>query len=89
MGLSFENIPAGFTSRYVLLIDEKSGLPVDQALVFHTANNYAPNPLTAFGKIPVGEQFNVADAKSNWKKPNIVRRTRHKFAARMRRVFEG
>lgn len=38
MGLTWENVPAGFTSRYAIAIQD--GKPLPECYVHHTPNNY-------------------------------------------------
>ena len=40
MGLCFENIPAGFRSRWVIPVSRRSGLPASRAWIPHLPNNY-------------------------------------------------
>lgn len=57
MGLTFEKIPLGFHSRYVVPLSLESGKCLRCAWIFHLPNNYADNPKTSFGKIPMDELF--------------------------------
>jgi len=56
MGLCYERIPAGFTSRYVVPVDEQLHPEVD-CYVRHLPNNYALNNSSEFARIDVGEIF--------------------------------
>lgn len=52
-GMTFVNIPRGFSSRNVVPIGT-SGLEIpEDCWVHHLPNNYANNPETAFGKLPL------------------------------------
>jgi hypothetical protein len=50
-GLTFANIPTGFTSRNALGYDLNTKTIDPKSLIHHTPNNYADNPNTPFGKI--------------------------------------
>ena len=57
MGLSFENVPAGFPSRYVVPVDA-DGQVMTPAWVYHLPNNYANAPAEIpFGKTPMTRLF--------------------------------
>ncbi len=52
-GLTFANVPSGCTSRNFVGFDLDVNQIDPNALIHHTPNNYANNPQTAFGKIPI------------------------------------
>lgn len=54
-GLTFANIPLGYTSRYVVGFNLDVNQIDPNALIHHTPNNYANNPQTVHGKIPIKE----------------------------------
>ena len=57
MGLTFENVPAGFSSRYVVPANP-IGLSVPGfAYIYHTANNYTNNPDEPLGKMLITRLF--------------------------------
>jgi hypothetical protein len=53
MGLTFENIPEGCASRSVLPVFADSRLPPLFCWTYHLPNNYAEDPASPFGKLPV------------------------------------
>ncbi|HVJ53270.1 MAG TPA: hypothetical protein VM689_12455 [Aliidongia sp.] len=57
MGLTFEQVPDGFTARCVLPLSVKSGKPPVFSWIYHLPNNYAEDPAAGFGKLAVGELF--------------------------------
>lgn len=54
-GLTFCNVPKGCFSRNFLGFHRDEGVIDPDALIHHTPNNYANNPNTKFGKIPVND----------------------------------
>jgi len=54
-GLTFANIPAGYFSRNLVGYDSSTRQIDPDALIHHTPNNYANNPDSGFGKLPVSE----------------------------------
>lgn len=57
MGLCFENIPKGFSSRYVVPVLKNTYSIPPYALVPHLPNKYANNPDSPIGKIPLNKLF--------------------------------
>ncbi len=54
MGLCHENVPAPFSCRYVVEVRPDSRVPPG-TFVWHLPNNYADNPQSALGKVPLRE----------------------------------
>jgi Methyltransferase domain len=54
MGLCWENPPPGFPVRHVVPVDEKTMSVAPCSHVRHLPGNYASNPASPFGKLPVG-----------------------------------
>ena len=52
-GLTFVNIPEGYTSRNLVLIDHHTKTIPQEAWIHHLPNNYATNKKEIFGKIPM------------------------------------
>jgi len=52
-GVTFLNVPKGFTSRNLIGYKIAEQKIDEHCLIHHTANNFANNPDTDFGKIPV------------------------------------
>jgi hypothetical protein len=52
-GLTFAKIPSGCFSRNFIGFIQNQGCIDPNALIHHTPNNYANNPLSKFGKIPI------------------------------------
>lgn len=50
-GLTFVNVPEGFTSRNVLLVDAKTMRIPQETWIHHLPNNYANDPNAKFGKL--------------------------------------
>lgn len=61
LAFSFENIPTsgGFTSRYAMPLDRKTGLPLHAALIRHLPDNFTNRvpPVLKFGTLPVEAMF--------------------------------
>lgn len=54
-GLTFANVPPGFSSRNLLLVDlDKQRVP-EETWVHHLPNNYVSDPSSPFGKVPMSE----------------------------------
>jgi len=59
-GITFTNVPAGFTSRNLVPFDVDSIDKINpDCLIHHLPNNYANNPITSFGKISLCNLINV------------------------------
>ena len=56
-GLCFENVPAGFNSRFVVPVSPFDLMVPAYAYLYHTANNYANDPGSGFGKILLRRLF--------------------------------
>lgn len=56
-GLCFENIPKSFSSRYVVPVSLETRQCPKCAWIYHLPNNYALNPSTPFGKVPMDSLF--------------------------------
>lgn len=52
-GLTFVNIPNGFSSRVAVGFDYNSFMLDSNSLIHHIANNYINRPLTEYGKIKI------------------------------------
>jgi hypothetical protein len=57
MGLCFENVPPPFKCRYVVPVAKHTGIAPSFAWISHLPNNYADDPETLFGKIPMDALF--------------------------------
>jgi len=63
MGLTFENVPEPFQSRFVVPISKATGMAFNCAWVSHLPNNYADTPHEGLGTLRMDELFvNVAGA---------------------------
>ncbi|MFT6157399.1 MAG: hypothetical protein ACI9I4_002316 [Neolewinella sp.] len=54
-GLTFVNIPEGYTSRNVVLVNTSMKSIPKEAWIHHLPNNYATNPNSEFGKVSMAE----------------------------------
>lgn len=54
--LTFENVPAGLPSRYVVPVDEQLS-PLECCQVWHSANNYTVSKQYNFGTVRMDEMF--------------------------------
>ncbi|MBV8455974.1 MAG: hypothetical protein JO122_05100, partial [Acetobacteraceae bacterium] len=54
MGLCWDDPPPGFAARHVVPVDETTTAVAPSAYVRHLPGNYATNPATPHGKLPVG-----------------------------------
>ena len=52
-GLTFVNIPKGFTSRNLVLVDPHTKTIPQKAWVHHLPNTYANEPKARLGKLPM------------------------------------
>jgi hypothetical protein len=52
-GLTFSKVPKGYFSRNLIGYDNNKRQIDTNALIHHTPNNYADNPDTEFGNMPV------------------------------------
>lgn len=61
LGLSAENIPAGYLSRYVVLVNKGNRSPTSASWIYHLPNNYTDNknPDNPFGKIAIDALFHT------------------------------
>lgn len=57
MGLTFENPPFPFIRRVVHPVDTRTRKPVPEACIRHLPNNYANQPDSPLGSIPIDEVF--------------------------------
>ena len=64
MGLAFEAIPEGCTSRLVLPVLAETKLPPICSWIYHLPNNYADDPDSPFGKL-AARPTSPAPAKAN------------------------
>ncbi len=55
-GLTFVNIPKGYTSRNLVPIDPRTKTVFQECWIHHLPNTYANNPTSLFGKLPVQGQ---------------------------------
>ncbi len=53
MGLTFEAVPEPFTARTVVPVDSRTKVIPARAWLSHLPNNYADDPASGFGKIPM------------------------------------
>lgn len=56
-GLTFHDVPKGFSSRNILKYFRKSKLLDAESFIHHLPNNYANDPEQEFGKIAVSDIF--------------------------------
>ena len=68
MGLCFENIPPGFSQRYVSPVNPKTLTTPSWSWVYHIANNYVLDKYKPFSKTRVDQLFGEAEALS-WRPP--------------------
>jgi hypothetical protein len=54
-GLTFVNVPKGFRSRNLVPYDIKRNQIDESCFIHHLPNNYANDPHSQFGKIPVDQ----------------------------------
>lgn len=82
MGLTFEAVPAPFKHRMVIPVSRRSPGVIPQcAWIFHLPNNYADNPRSPFGKIPMDKLLvNDFDAARAVAGP-VARRRRPRWLA--------
>ena len=59
-GVTFLNVSKGFTSRNLIGYKISEHKIDEYCLIHHTPNNYANNPASSFGKIPVTQLFSRA-----------------------------
>jgi hypothetical protein len=59
MGLCFDKVPPGFTSRYVVPVLD--GHAPAWCLVHHLPNNYANSTDPRFGKLPINQLFSAEE----------------------------
>ena len=57
MGLCLEHVPPGFASRYVIPVGLADNRVPSWAWIGHLPNNYAANPESLLGKVPVATLF--------------------------------
>lgn len=82
--LTYDTIPAGFSSRCVIPVDDNLN-PLPESMVLHTAGNYSLSKTHSFGTVPVEKAFlreAIASRISNliWNMRAIVRRVLGKLA---------
>ena len=59
MGLTFEAVPDGFAARCVVPVSTGDHLIPSCSFVYHLPNNYAEDPMTPFGKLPIAQMIAV------------------------------
>jgi hypothetical protein len=52
-GLTLVNVPKGYTSRNIVLIDAQTKTVAQESWIHHLPNSYVNNPATLHGKLPV------------------------------------
>jgi hypothetical protein len=57
MGLCLENVPSPFQSRYLVPVSRRTGSIPEFARIRHLPNNYADDPRSPLGKVPVDNMF--------------------------------
>jgi hypothetical protein len=57
MGLTFENIPAGFDYRLAVPVNKSTGQTPSFCWIYHLPNNYADNMLVQTGTVPMTKLF--------------------------------
>jgi hypothetical protein len=73
MGLCYENVPPGFTSRFVSPVDSVKLTTPRWSWVYHMTNNYSKNRMTPFAKVRADRLF-VGDSSNNWRPPSKLAR---------------
>jgi hypothetical protein len=61
MGLCLEHVPPPFPSRYVVPVSRQTGKAPSFSWVSHLPNNYANNPQSPLGKLPLADLFTGVD----------------------------
>lgn len=84
--LTFENVPDGLPSRYVVPVDSDLD-PLKSCLVWHSANNYTVSKTHNFGTVRMDEIFSssrilVALKQTLWNAQALLRRISKKLFAR-------
>lgn len=79
MGLTWENVPAGYRHRLVVPLTPRTGTPNSSCWVYHSANNYTndyrPGPNFILGKTRMDEIF-VPETMTSFKEPRAPNWTR-------------
>lgn len=75
-GITFVNIPNGFSSRNVIGCITNRGIADPNCFIHHTPNNYATDPNTPFGKLPSSQLFSNT-CFENKKFPSIRYNIKH------------
>jgi hypothetical protein len=100
-GLTFVNIPKGFSSRVVLGVNINTFSVDSDALIHHLPNNYVHRRLTEYGKIPVQNfiqknrnlyclaiDTKILILRSIWKMRKIRVKYRDKLLNMKKRIFK-
>jgi hypothetical protein len=74
MGLCFENIPEGFTNRYVSPVNPAKMTTPRWCWVYHVANNYVKNEMTPFGKTRTDHLFANDKVVDLWRPPSMFKK---------------
>jgi len=61
MGLCWERPPLGFRTRYVIPVELNTGLVSNSCWVAHLPNNYANEPSSPYGKIPMNQLTSIGN----------------------------
>ena len=81
-GLTFENVPQHFLSRYVVPVDKLT--PDPKCFVWHTAENYSRSKYLSFGTMELQDVFLAPSLKSSarykmWQSKAFLRRVKDKI----------
>lgn len=81
--LTFENVPDGLPSRYVVPVDVQNR-PLECCQVWHSANNYSVSKEHNFGTVAMADVFHepsmiVTARQKLWEMQAIIRRASKKF----------
>ncbi len=84
-GLTYHKLPEGLFSRMIIPVDDDLQ-PLDNCMVWHTANNYSVSKKHGFGTVPAKAVFqrpgvNALLRSGRWQTSNFIRR----LSARLRR----
>ena len=73
MGLCFENVPPGFSHRYVSPVNPETMTTPSWSWVYHVPNNYTKDPLQPFGKTRIDQIFAADSGEVQWREPSKLR----------------
>ncbi len=70
MGLCFENVPPGFSHRYVSPVNPETLTTPCWSWVYHLPNNYTKDRLKPFGKTRIDRIFVADGDAAQWREPS-------------------